>query len=80
MALETEAFKGLAAAGVTRSFGDVRAVAGMDLRAPAGEVTALIGPNGAGKTTLLLILASLLAPDAGSVSIGSVTPVSLTLV
>ncbi len=46
----------------------------MDLHAPAGEVTALIGPNGAGKTTLLLILASLLAPDSGTVSIMGIDP------
>ena len=74
MALVTEAFNGLSAVGVSRSFGTVHAVAGMDLQAPAGEVTALIGPNGAGKTTLLLILASLLAPDSGTVSIMGIDP------
>lgn len=74
MVLVTEAFKGLSAVGVARSFGAVHAVTGMDLQAPAGEVTALIGPNGAGKTTLLLILASLLAPDSGTVSIMGIDP------
>jgi ABC-2 type transport system ATP-binding protein len=38
----------------------------MQLTVPYGQVTALVGPNGAGKTTLLLILATLLAPDAGT--------------
>ena len=72
--MESEVFNGLAAVGVSRSFGDVHAVVSMDLQAPAGEVTALIGPNGAGKTTLLLMLASLLAPDAGTVRIMGIDP------
>ena len=57
---------------VARSFGEVQAVRGMDLVAPAGRVTALVGPNGAGKTTLLLILATLLAPDRGSLSVDGI--------
>ena len=68
-------FTGLEAAGLSRSFGEVHAIVDMDLRAPAGQVTALIGPNGAGKTTLLLMLASLLAPDTGTISIMGVDPV-----
>ncbi|KAD4059545.1 ATP-binding cassette domain-containing protein [Arthrobacter yangruifuii] len=67
---------GVVAAGIRRSFGSVEAVRRMDFTAPAGEVTALIGPNGSGKTTLLLILASLLAPDAGSVRINGYDPVA----
>jgi ABC-type multidrug transport system ATPase subunit len=46
----------------------------MDFRAPAGKVTALIGPNGAGKTTLLLMLASLLAPDSGTIAVEGLDP------
>lgn len=65
---------GITARAVSRSFGTVRAVEHMDFHAPAGKVTALIGPNGAGKTTLLLMLASLLAPDAGSISVGGLDP------
>ena len=42
--------------GLTKSFGDVRAVAGIDLRIGRGEVFALLGPNGAGKTTTVEIL------------------------
>jgi len=67
---------GIVASGISRSFGPVRAIENIDFSAPAGQVTALIGPNGAGKTTLLLILASLLAPDAGSVRIFGVDPVA----
>lgn len=70
-----EGFRGLSATGLSRSFGAVNAVVDMTLHAPAGQVTALIGPNGAGKTTLLLMLASLLAPDAGSISIMGIDPV-----
>jgi ABC-type multidrug transport system ATPase subunit len=65
---------GISARAVSRSFGAVRAVEHMDFHAPAGKVTALIGPNGAGKTTLLLMLASLLAPDEGSISVGGLDP------
>ena len=56
--------------GVTRYFGEVAALQGLDLTVPYGEVTALVGANGAGKTTLLLVLATLLAPDAGHVRVG----------
>ncbi len=64
------------AQGVRRRFGQVEAVRGIELTAPAGEVTALVGPNGAGKTTLLLVLATLLVPDAGSVSVAGFDPVT----
>ncbi|MCC9177272.1 ABC transporter ATP-binding protein [Arthrobacter sp. zg-Y750] len=67
---------GIVAEGIQRSFGSVQAIRAMDFTAPAGEVTALIGPNGSGKTTLLLILASLLAPDAGSVRINGFDPLT----
>jgi ABC-2 type transport system ATP-binding protein len=59
---------------VWRSFGAVPALAGVTLTAPYGQVTALVGPNGAGKTTLLLILASLLRPDRGTVSVAGSDP------
>ncbi|WP_344450493.1 ABC transporter ATP-binding protein [Actinocorallia aurantiaca] len=54
---------------MTRSFGPVQALRGLDLTVPYGQVTALVGANGAGKTTLLLILATLLAPDAGEIRV-----------
>jgi len=57
------------ARGVTRSFGERRAVDGVDLQVRAGERVAVVGPNGAGKTTLLRMLATLLRPEAGTLAI-----------
>ena len=65
---------GIVVSGVERGFGTVRALRGVDLVAPAGAITALVGPNGSGKTTLMLVLASLLRPDAGSVTIAGADP------
>jgi len=67
---------GIRTQGVRRSFGPVHAVADVDLVAAPGRVTALIGPNGSGKTTLLLMLAGLLTPDAGSIRVAGVDPVT----
>ena len=53
------------AVGLTRSFGDVRAVEGVDLDVPPGAVFGLLGPDGAGKSTLIRMLATVLPPDAG---------------
>jgi ABC-2 type transport system ATP-binding protein len=49
-----------------KSFGDVQALAGIDLEVPAGTILGLLGPNGAGKTTAVRILTTLLPPDGGS--------------
>jgi ABC-2 type transport system ATP-binding protein len=67
---------GIRARGISRSFGPVHAVQGIDLDAPPGQVTALVGPNGAGKTTALLVLATLLTPDAGEVRVAGFDPVT----
>ena len=60
---------GIKVSGVRRAFGRVQALDGVDLTARTGRVTALVGPNGSGKTTLLLVLAGLLVPDSGSVTV-----------
>ncbi|NBQ68330.1 MAG: ABC transporter ATP-binding protein [Nitrosomonadaceae bacterium] len=54
---------------VSKRFGDVRALSGIDLEIRAGEFFALLGPNGAGKTTLISIIAGLTLADSGSVSV-----------
>ncbi len=51
------------ARGLTKRFGEVEALAGLDLVAHSGRVTALLGPNGAGKTTFISAVATLLRPD-----------------
>src|SRR5271166_5757529 len=56
----------VSASGLVKSYGKVRALAGVDLEAPAGTVLGLLGPNGAGKTTIVRILTTLLRPDAGT--------------
>jgi ABC-2 type transport system ATP-binding protein len=56
----------LEASGLEKSFGEVRAVAGVDLAVRSGSVYGVLGPNGAGKTTTIRMLATLLRPDAGS--------------
>jgi ABC-2 type transport system ATP-binding protein len=58
MAIETE--------GLRKSFGQVRALRGVDLTVPGGSVCALLGPNGAGKTTVVRVLATLTRPDGGT--------------
>src|SRR5918999_5923095 len=54
------------ASGLAKSFGEVRAVDGVDLAVRSGSVYGVLGPNGAGKTTTIRMLATLLGPDAGS--------------
>jgi len=55
--------------GLHKKYGDVVAVAGLDLEIRAGECFGLLGPNGAGKTTTIEILEGLLEPDAGDVEV-----------
>jgi ABC-2 type transport system ATP-binding protein len=55
--------------GVVKTYGAVRAVDGVSLRASPGEFIALLGPNGAGKTTLFQLLSGLFVPDAGRIEI-----------
>jgi ABC-2 type transport system ATP-binding protein len=56
-------------AGLTKRFGPITAVAGLDLTVGKGEVLGFLGPNGAGKSTTMKMVAGFLAPDAGTVRI-----------
>ncbi|HHC08685.1 MAG TPA: ABC transporter ATP-binding protein [Actinobacteria bacterium] len=60
--------------GVTKRYGATTALSGADLHVEEGSITGLIGPNGAGKTTALRIVATLLARDAGTVSVAGLDP------
>jgi ABC-2 type transport system ATP-binding protein len=57
------------ATGLVKSFGDTRAVDGVDLAVSRGTVYGVLGPNGAGKTTTIRMLATLLRPDAGRATV-----------
>jgi len=57
------------ASGLVKTYGEHKAVAGVDLRVATGSIFALLGPNGAGKTTTVRLLATLLRPDGGTASI-----------
>lgn len=60
----------LQAKAISRSFGGLRAVDGVDFSLLQGEIHALIGPNGAGKTTFVSLLSGRIAPDSGSIWLG----------
>ncbi|MBQ1665516.1 MAG: ABC transporter ATP-binding protein [Bacteroidaceae bacterium] len=55
---------------ITKSFGTLQVLKGIDLQIEKGEVVSIVGPSGAGKTTLLQIMGTLDTPDTGSVLIG----------
>lgn len=57
--------------GLTKSYGSVRALAGVDLAMPAGSIFGFLGPNGAGKTTTLRCCLGLTVPDAGEITLDS---------
>src|SRR5262245_42628851 len=57
------------ASGLVKTFGEVKAVDGVDLAVGRGSVYGVLGPNGAGKTTTIRMLATLIAPDGGSAKV-----------
>jgi oleandomycin transport system ATP-binding protein len=67
---ETRAQTAVSTRGLVKRFGDQVAVDGVDLDVPVGSVFGLLGPNGAGKTTIVRMLATLLAPDGGTATVG----------
>jgi ABC-2 type transport system ATP-binding protein len=62
--------------GLVKSFGDVRALDGVDLEAAPGTVLGVLGPNGAGKTTAVRVLTTLLQPDAGTARVAGLDVVA----
>ena len=68
------AVAGIEISGLTKSFGEVKAVRGIDLTVAPGEIVALLGPNGAGKSTTVDCLLGLAEPDDGRVAIFGQTP------
>jgi ABC-2 type transport system ATP-binding protein len=60
------------AAGLTKHYGDVTALDGLDLTVPKGTVLGLLGPNGAGKTTAVRVLTTLLEADAGAAHVAGI--------
>ncbi|WP_311156724.1 ABC transporter ATP-binding protein [Prevotella nigrescens] len=64
--------------GLTKSFGSLQVLKGIDLRIEKGEIVSIVGPSGAGKTTLLQILGTLDKPDSGSVVVDGVETSTLS--
>ena len=64
------------AVGLTKSYGEVQALRGIDLAVPAGSVLGVLGPNGAGKTTAVRILSTLIRPDSGTARVAGVDVVA----
>ncbi len=72
--LETVTVPAVRLAGVTKDFGHVRAVRGIDLDLAQGEIVAFLGPNGAGKTTAIDMVLGLSQPTSGEVSVLGLKP------
>ncbi len=63
---------------ITKSFGSLQVLKGIDLHIDRGEVVSIVGPSGAGKTTLLQIIGTLDKPDTGSVCVDSIDTTTLS--
>ena len=63
--------------GITKSFGSLQVLKGIDLHIDKGEVVSIVGPSGAGKTTLLQIIGTLDKPDSGSINIDGIDVLKL---
>ena len=61
--------RSIVAEGLIKDFGDLRAVDGVDLRVPSGQIFGFLGPNGAGKSTVVKMLTTILRPTAGSATV-----------
>ena len=64
--------------GITKSFGSLQVLKGIDLHIDKGEVVSIVGPSGAGKTTLLQIIGTLDKPDAGTIHIDGIDVTTLS--
>lgn len=63
--------------GITKSFGSLQVLKGIDLHIDKGEVVSIVGPSGAGKTTLLQIIGTLDKPDSGTITVDGINVSSL---
>ena len=57
---------------ISKSYSDIHALKGLSMEIPAGTLFGILGPNGAGKSTLIKILATLIEPDSGEISINNI--------
>src|SRR5574344_944253 len=64
--------------GITKSFGSLQVLKGIDLHINKGEIVSIVGPSGAGKTTLLQIIGTLDKPDSGTIVIDGVDTQSMS--
>ena len=78
MTTTTVRTEALSLRGVTRTYGQVRALDALDLEIRPGEIVALLGPNGAGKSTAMEMMVGLATPESGSVHVLGADPVTAT--
>lgn len=74
--MNPEMTKGIHLNGVSRSFGQIRAVDSLSIDVPKGSVAVLLGPNGAGKTTTVRLITGSLRPDAGTITVHGLDPIA----